>query len=117
MSDKGFNVDITFEPDTGFMYGGNRFNCGTWMDKMGESKVANTIGVPGTPRDGADIELVGLLKSTLRWTGHLNETYSTLLKADYVKLPAGEKIEEGKLEFSKWDKLIQQNFEKYFYIP
>ncbi|KAI8065248.1 glycogen debranching enzyme [Gongronella butleri] len=110
MSDQGFNIDIEIDWATGLPIGGNEFNCGTWMDKMGESAKAGNKGLPGTSRDGAPVEIVGLLKSALRWVIQLQKDghypWTT------VKNQHGQTI-----ELAAWDKLIQDHFERVFYIP
>ncbi len=66
-------AQVRLDPATGLLYGGSPSNCGTWMDKMGESPEHGTDGVPGTPRDGAAVEITGLLYSTLDWLTTLGE--------------------------------------------
>ncbi|KAG0250878.1 hypothetical protein BG011_008005 [Mortierella polycephala] len=119
MSDKGFQVDVDLDYKTGFITGGNVYNCGTWMDKMGESAKAGTKGVPATPRDGANVEIIGLLKSSLRWAIDLHKRNKFRLSAIQV----GESLFKGvhrpaqTLSIKQWNDLIQQNFEKHFYVP
>ncbi len=55
MRSEGFNIALTVDEATGFIQGGNQKNCLTWMDKMGSSHNAGTLGVPATPRAGAPV--------------------------------------------------------------
>ena len=72
MKENGFNIKVEADLEqTGFCFGGNPDNCGTWMDKMGSAPSINK-GEPATPRDGAPIELVGLQYSVLSFLAKLN---------------------------------------------
>lgn len=110
MRDEGFNIEIKVDWANGLIFGGNQFNCGTWMDKMGESERAGSKGVPGTPRDGAAVEITGLLYSTLRWVAELSAQgkfkYNSVTKAD-----------KSTITFTEWADLIKANFERCYYVP
>lgn len=110
MKDEGFNVEINVDWDTGLIFGGSQWNCGTWMDKMGESVKAGNKGYPGTPRDGAAVELQGLLKSTLRFVNGLRKKG----KFSHTEV---EKSDGSKISLEDWEDLVQKNFEKCFYVP
>jgi glycogen debranching enzyme len=113
MQDEGFNVTAKLDPSTGFIHGGNAFNCGTWMDKMGESHQGGNYGVPSTPRDGAAIELVGMTQSTVEWLAQLHA------KGKF-KYGGVDVVVQGKkqhLSYNDWNKTLQVNFEKHFCVP
>ncbi|KAH7150388.1 family 13 glycoside hydrolase [Dactylonectria estremocensis] len=110
MKDEGFNQEIKVDWDTGIVFGGNQHNCGTWMDKMGESEKAGSKGVPGTPRDGAAVEITGLLYSTLEWLSRLQK------KGDYA-YSGVKKADGSSISLEDWAKLIQANFERCYYVP
>ncbi|KAM8930067.1 glycogen debranching enzyme isoform 1-T1 [Pelodytes ibericus] len=112
MRDEGFNINAGVDPVTGFVFGGNRQNCGTWMDKMGESERARNKGIPASPRDGSAVEIVGLSKSTVRWLKELNDKKVYPFKG--VTVPKNGK--EVMVTFSEWNQCIQDHFEKLFYV-
>uniref|UniRef100_A0A8C7WWD4 Amylo-alpha-1, 6-glucosidase, 4-alpha-glucanotransferase a n=1 Tax=Oryzias sinensis TaxID=183150 RepID=A0A8C7WWD4_9TELE len=105
MRDEGFTVKAKVDQATGFVMGGNRFNCGTWMDKMGESDRARNKGMPATPRsDGAAVEIVGLSKSAVRWLVELHA--KGLFPYDGVFI-----------SYAQWNQQLQQSFEAEFWVP
>ncbi|KAI5866566.1 glycoside hydrolase family 13 protein [Durotheca rogersii] len=110
MRDAGFNIEVNVDWSNGIIFGGNQSNCGTWMDKMGESERAGSKGIPGTPRDGAAVEITGLLYSTLRWLAKLNTEGKYSYKG--VKKP-----DDSEITFSAWADLVKSKFEYCYYVP
>jgi glycogen debranching enzyme len=109
MRDEGFNVQVRFNKQNGFIYGGNLYNCGTWMDKMGSSEFARNKGIPATPRNGANIEIIALLYTTLSF---LNKQFKQgKYSHSHVNVD-----DNNTLSYDEWATLIQTNFEKEFYI-
>lgn len=112
MKPEGFDISIHVDWDTGIIFGGSQNNCGTWMDKMGESERAGSKGVPGTPRDGAAIEITGLHYSTLVWLSQLHA------KGKYKY--AGVSTDRPNLKvitWGDWAGLIAKNFERCYWVP
>ncbi|KAL3127434.1 glycogen debranching enzyme Gdb1p [Cryptosporidium hominis] len=110
MTDLGFNIEVNWDPSNGLIFGGNIHNCGTWMDKMGSSVKANNKGIPSSPRDGADIEIIALLYSCIN---HL----ITLQNLNRFPHKGVTHPSSGYISYSDWSKLIKTNFERCFYIP
>ncbi|CAG8950388.1 hypothetical protein HYFRA_00006881 [Hymenoscyphus fraxineus] len=112
MKSEGFDQAIKVDWDTGIIFGGNQNNCGTWMDKMGESDRAGSKGVPGTPRDGAAVEITGLHYSTMIWLAKLYEEGK--YKYDGVNTPEQN---HQSIKYSEWAARIKENFERCYYVP
>jgi glycogen debranching enzyme len=109
MNDEGFNNQIGIDMKTGFVFGGNRWNCGTWMDKMGSSEKALNKGHPATPRDGSAVELVGLCRAILAWIIQMNKQGH--YPYDSIEISSES---ERKIYLNEWLNNIDQNFEKEF---
>ena len=84
------------------------------MDKMGESEKAGSKGIPGTPRDGAAVEITGLLYSTLTWLAKLHSEGA--YKWSSIETTASSGAKE-KISFKSWADRIKQNFERCYYVP
>lgn len=113
MSDRGFNVQIGVDPETGFPFGGNDANCGTWMDKMGSSEAAGTRGRPATPRDGSAVELVALAYSTAAWLAAQHRA------GRYPYPGVARRHRDGALTawtFAQWAERVRRAFERHFWV-
>jgi glycogen debranching enzyme len=108
MRPEGFRVDVVTDWTNGFILGGNEANCGTWMDKMGTSQAAGNHGIPATPRDGAAVEIIGLLQSTLRWLSASHE--------DGSFASPGVSVGGRPVSWAHWAGLVCANFESWFYV-
>ncbi|KAL1226690.1 Glycogen debranching enzyme [Trichinella spiralis] len=112
MRDEGFNVEIGVDKSTGFVYGGNAWNCGTWMDKMGSSDLAINRGVPATPRDGSAVELIGLSYAVISWLSSAHQ-----LKAYPFNGVRKRKSNDEVWTWENWKIMLIENFERHFWIP
>jgi len=75
---------------------------------MGSSEKAGNKGIPSTPRDGAPIELTGLLYSVLIF---LQEQHCAgKFRNSGVKLSIG-----GNLTWTAWAQKIKTNFEAEYF--
>ncbi|CAF2829206.1 unnamed protein product [Rotaria sp. Silwood2] len=113
ISDEGLNNKIGIDTKTGFVYGGSRWNFGTWMDKMGSSDKANYKGHSATPRDGTAVKLVGLSRTFIAWIIQMNQEGH--YPYDSVETSTGI-VGKIKLLFTEWLNKIDENFEKEFWI-
>jgi glycogen debranching enzyme len=67
-------------------------------------------GEPATPRDGAAVEIVGLVRSATRWLAELH--------AAGVYPYAGVRWHDGAtLSYAEWSDRVVRAFERYFYVP
>lgn len=111
MNPEGFNINLKVDWTSGFVMGGSKFNCLTWMDKMGSSLRAGNFSVPATPRAGAPIEITALLYLAVDFMRGLydsgNSKYSGVIVQGASK----------QITFADWKNLIKTNFEKCFWIP
>ncbi|XP_052738312.1 glycogen debranching enzyme [Bicyclus anynana] len=114
MADRGFNVQIGVDPETGFPFGGNDANCGTWMDKMGSSDAAGTRGRPATPRDGSAVELVALCHAAVSWLERQH-------RAGRHPYPGvARRHRDGALtawSWAQWAERLRRHFERHFWVP
>ena len=105
----GLKINIYLDTETGFIYGGNTLNAGTWMNHIGSSAKGKNLNIPSTPRNGADIEIIALLYNCLNFVIEIN--YKNYYSYKHVILNNNEKF-----SFYQWSLLIKKFFEKKFFV-
>ena len=105
----GLKINIYLDTETGFIYGGNTLNAGTWMNHIGSSAKGKNLNIPSTPRNGADIEIIALLYNCLNFVIEIN--YKNYYSYKNVILNNNEKF-----SFYQWSLLIKKFFEKKFFV-
>lgn len=110
MTLEGHNIDLWPDWTNGFIYGGNKYNCLTWMDKMGSSKRSSNAGLPASSRDGAPIEMTALLYLTVKFM-------ASLYDLEYSPYDSCEIQGNKKVNYKDWANQIKENFEKYYWVP
>ena len=108
MVDEGFNIKIKLDTTTGFIYGGNNYNWGTWMDKMGSAP--GNKGQPATPRDGAPIEITGLCYSVVSWLDELHSEGLFDHSGVYID-------KDTHFSYKTWTEILQFSFDRWYFIP
>ncbi|KAG8132646.1 hypothetical protein E2320_010492 [Naja naja] len=111
MRDEGFNVTAGVDMETGFVFGGNRFNCGTWMDKMGESDKARNKGIPATPRWFCCGNCRSVQINSSLVTGIVSEEVISI-SWSYCKRHGRDET----FTYDQWNRKIQGHFEKLFFV-
>ena len=109
LKNEGYSIDIDLDPNTGFIYGGNYYNNGTWMDKIGTSSKGKNKGLPATPRPGTNIEIISLLYSCLDFIVEMG-------KNNYFKYKSVKLSNNDNYPYTQWKLLIKDSFEDEFYV-
>lgn len=116
MKPQGKEVKAWVDHETGIVYGGNKYNCHTWMDKMGGSDEFGNKGVPSTSRHGAAIEInLCCLFSLEILKDHLKDSYIAEWHSKLKKSIMQFKIQKGDLKYLR-DCLDSEEFRPNYLI-